>query len=113
MTSRKMDRFTESSRENTSNFLLSVSLGHEEGLRSLESEIKMRIALTKNKRKTTREAKEKIEAVQVDQWRQNMTISRSRKMLDLYVNEKQQRGNYTTLSIHHHVFDSIIYRRAQ
>lgn len=90
-----MDSFAETSRESTSKFLLSVSLGHDEGLRSLESEIKLRVANSKSKRMHMKETRGRMEETDRNKWSRNMTVAKSRTQLDRYVHDKMNTGMYS------------------
>lgn len=93
-----MRRFEETSQANTSKFLMSVSLRHEEGVRSLEHEIKLRVAQMRYRNKTSRDDRRRNESKHLQDWKRNMDVSRSRKLLDEYVRDKQEQGSQSTYS---------------
>ena len=89
-----MRKFEETSQANTAKFLMSVSLRHEEDVRSLEHEIKLRVAQMRHRDKSSRDDKSRTQSKRLQNWRHNMNISRSRKMLDEYVKDKKQEGRF-------------------
>ena len=73
--------------------ILSASLGHSGGLKSLENEIKSRVAQSRNKTRAARETKAMIEEQHKIDWKRNLDIAKYRKSLDTHVDEKKNRGN--------------------
>ena len=95
--SHRMRKFEETSQANTAKFMMSVSLRHEEDVRSLEHEIKLRVAQMRHRDKSSRDDRTRTQSRHLADWRFNMDISRTRKMLDEYVKDKRQQSMHQYL----------------
>lgn len=92
-----MRKFEETSEANTAKFMMSVSLRHDEDVRSLQHEIKLRVAQMRHRDKSSRDGRSRTQSRHLEDWRRNMGVSRSRKLLDEYVKDKKEEGRHEFL----------------